>query len=372
MDEKKKEFTIVFPITTLVGADCDTFKASLPKGEWEDKYKLTYRISKSVCWILNLIRPIEDRRYKKLLADKPIEQDPVFILGHWRSGTTMVHNLMSQDKQFGYCTTYQTVFPNIMLWGQPFFKKAMAIFMPKTRATDGVKLGVDLPQEEEFALSNMMPYNFYRFWFLPKNMLEYSRKYLLFKDATQQEKDVFKAEFTRLIKLAMYNTGGKRFLSKNPPHTGRVKEILEMFPNAKFVFLMRDPYAVFASTSSFFNETIKPLKLQEITKKEIDDNILKIYTDLYQTYQSDKKLIPNGNLIEIKFEDFEADGLDAIKRVYESLSLDGYAESVPAFKAYLDKQKTFVKNVRKPSAELIEKVNSNWGDIITEWNYNRY
>lgn len=372
MADKKKEFTIVFPITTLVGADLKTFNDSLPKGQVEKKYKTTYRISKVVCWILNLIRPIEDKRYRKLFADKSIEEAPVFILGHWRSGTTMVHNLMSQDKQFGYCTTYQTVFPNIMLWGQPFFKKAMAIFMPAERATDGVKLGVDLPQEEEFALSNMMPYNFYRFWFLPKNMMEYSRKYLLFKDVTEQEKAIFKTEFTRLIKLAMYNTGGKRFLSKNPPHTGRVKEILEMFPDAKFVFLMRDPYAVFASTSSFFRETIKPLQVQDISKEEIEENILKIYTDLYDTYQEEKSLVPRGNLIEIKFEEFEEDGLKAVKKVYDALSLDGYEESENGFKAYLDKQKKFVKNVRKPSPELIEKVNKNWGSVIDEWNYTKY
>ena len=68
------------------------------------------------------MKPIEDSRFKKL-ADKPLEMDPLFILGHWRSGTTFVHNIFACDKHFGYTTTYQTVFPHLMLWGQPFFKK---------------------------------------------------------------------------------------------------------------------------------------------------------------------------------------------------------------------------------------------------------
>ena len=82
--------------------------------------------------------------------------DPLFILGHWRSGTTFVHNIFACDKHFGYTTTYQTVFPHLMLWGQPFFKKNMAFLMPDKRPTDNMELKVDLPQEEEFALSNMM------------------------------------------------------------------------------------------------------------------------------------------------------------------------------------------------------------------------
>ena len=99
---------------------------------------------------------------------KPLEHDPVFILGHWRSGTTFVHNVFSCDKHFGYNTTYQTVFPHLMMWGQPFFKKNMSWLMPDKRPTDNMELAVDLPQEEEFALANMMPYTYYNFWFLPK------------------------------------------------------------------------------------------------------------------------------------------------------------------------------------------------------------
>ena len=61
--------------------------------------------------------------------------------------------------------------------------------------------------------------------------------------------------------------------SKNPPHTGRVKELVKMFPNAKFIYLMRNPYTVFESTCSFFTNTIQPLKLQDITPAELEQNI---------------------------------------------------------------------------------------------------
>lgn len=93
-----------------------------------------------------------------------------------------------------------------------------------------MELNVDLPQEEEFALSNMFPYSYYNFWFLPQNMLEYCDKYLTMEKATAEEKQLFKTTFLKLIKISLWNTKGEQFLSKNPPHTGHIRQILEMFP----------------------------------------------------------------------------------------------------------------------------------------------
>ena len=181
------------PINTLVGADWKTFKDITGGRDIGAAYKGKYRLTKAVCRLLSTLAPLQDRRYEKLLADKPLEHDPVFILGHWRSGTTFVHNVFSCDKHFGYNTTYQTVFPHLMMWGQPFFKKNMSWLMPDKRPTDNMELAVDLPQEEEFALANMMPYTYYNFWFLPEYQQEYADKYLLFDDITEKELKVFEA-----------------------------------------------------------------------------------------------------------------------------------------------------------------------------------
>lgn len=153
------------PINTLVGADWKTFKALTDGREVDAAWRGKYRLTKAVCRLLSTLAPIQERRYQKRLADKPLEHAPVFILGHWRSGTTFVHNVLSCDKHFGYNTTYQTVFPHLMMFGQPFFKKNMSWLMPDKRPTDNMELAVDLPQEEEFALANMCPYTYYNFWF---------------------------------------------------------------------------------------------------------------------------------------------------------------------------------------------------------------
>lgn len=357
------------PINTLVGAQWKTFR-EVTGGRAVDKgYRQKYLLTKGVCRLLSLMQPLEDRRYKKMLAGRPLEQDPVFILGHWRSGTTFVHNVLSCDKQFGYTTTYQTVFPNLMLWGQPFFKKQTSLLMPDKRPTDNLELQVDLPQEEEFALSNMMPYSFYNFWFFPKYTDEYRDKYLLMKGLTEKEKEAFKEAFLRLIKVSLWNTGGSRYLSKNPPHTGRIPLLLEMFPDAKFVYLVRNPYTVFESTRSFFTNTIQPLKLERKTDAEIQQDIIRTYADLYYKYEEDKKLIPEGNLIEVKFEDFEADALGMTRQIYEKLSLSGFDKALPAIEAYVDKKKGYKKNKYKYEEETVRIVEQNWNFALKEWDY---
>lgn len=357
------------PVNTLVGADWKTFK-EMTKDQHITKDKRTkYYLTKMVCRILSTLVPIQERRYKKLLADKPLENDPVFILGHWRSGTTFVHNILAQDKHFGYTTTYQTVFPHLMMFGQSMFKKTMGWLMPDKRPTDNMELAPDLPQEEEFSLSNMMPYTYYDFWFFPERMLEYCDRFLTFEKVTEEELKKFKETFEKLVKLSLWNTGGTQYLSKNPPHTGRVKALVELFPNAKFIFLMRNPYTVFESTRSFFTNTIKPLELQHISDEQMEQNILEVYTRLYDAYNEQKKYIPEGNLFEVKFEDFEADAYVTTRKVYEQLNIPGFAEAEPAISAYLNKKKGYKKNKYEYKPRTVQLVNEHWGHVLKEWGY---
>ena len=82
-------------INTLVRDDWKTLNVMTKGREIDDAYKGKYRPTKAVCRLLSTLTPLKDKKYAKLLADKPLEHDPVFILGHWRSGTTFVHNVFS-------------------------------------------------------------------------------------------------------------------------------------------------------------------------------------------------------------------------------------------------------------------------------------
>ncbi|MBQ0049288.1 MAG: sulfotransferase [Bacteroidales bacterium] len=372
------------PVNTLVGADWKTFK-SITHGQLVVK-KGKYRLTKFVCRLLSTCAGMQRRRYRKRLADKPLAADPVFILGHWRSGTTFVHNIFAQDPRFGFTTTYQTVFPHYIMAMQWLFKPIMGWLMPSHRPTDNMELAPDLPQEEEFALQNTCPYTYYNFWFFPQRMQDYCDRYLTMKRATDDELADFKDKFMQLVKTSLWNTAklyrksknpeernlryeDLRYLSKNPPHTGKVKTLVEMFPNAKFIYLIRNPYTVFESSRSFFTNTIAPLQLHSIPLEDMEHNILRNYAELYDAYQSQKQYIPKGNLVEVRFEDIERDPMAETERIYRELGLPGWDRASKAVQAYVEKKKGYKKNKYEYNERTIQLVNQYWMRALKDWNY---
>ena len=360
------------PVNTLVGADWKTFKKVTTGQHIAPEKKTKFMLTKAVCRLLSVCVPLQERKYRKQLADVPMENDPLFILGHWRSGTTFVHNIFAQDDHFGYTTTYQTVFPHYIMSLQWLFKPVMKWLMPSHRPTDNMELAPDLPQEEEFAINNTCPYNYYNFWFYPERMQEYCDRYLTFRDITDEELAEFKAEFEKLVKISLWNTHGTQYLSKNPPHTGRVKALTELFPNARFIYLMRNPYTVFESTRNFFLNTIKPLELHSISVEEMEQNILRNYMELYRAYQEQKHFIPEGRLFEVKFEDIEQDALGITERIYREMSLPGWEEARPAIERYISGRKGYKKNRYAYEPRTIQLVNEHWGEVLDEWGYQRH
>jgi hypothetical protein len=199
--------------------------------------------------------------------------------------------------------------------------------------------------------------------------MEYCDRYLLFENISVDELNVFEKEFVRLIKTSLFNTGGKQFLSKNPPHTGRIPQLLKMFPNAKFIYIMRNPYTVFESTRNFFTKIIKSLKFQDITTEEIETNILEIYRKLFLKYEKDKVLIPEGNLVELKFEDFENEPFNQTRMLYERLNFSDFSKAESSIRSYIDSMKSYRKNRYEYAPETITKVNKHWHFALEKWGY---
>ena len=142
-----------------------------------------------------------------------------------------------------------------------------------------------------------------------------------------------------------------------------------MFPNAKHIYLIRNPFTVFESTRSFFTNTIQPLKLQDIGNEQLEENILSIYANLYHKYESDKQFIPEGNLREVKFEDFEQDAFAMTEDIYKKLNLPGFEESKDEIEKYLGKKKGYKKNQYKYDDRTVRLVEENWGMALKEWGY---
>jgi len=300
-----------------------------------------------------------------------LENDPVFILGHWRSGTTFLHNLLSSSPDMGYVTTFQSVFPDTLFnkTGNFIFETFMRLFIPATRKGDNVKLSPDYPQEEEFALGSNVPVSYYYFWMFPDKTRYFYDKFVRFHNISDNEIEQWKKEYILLIKKALVNTNGKYFLSKNPPHTARIKTLLEMFPGAKFIHIHRNPVIVFLSTLHFFKTMLPNLQLRKISHRKLESLILSVYKQMMTSYLAEKALIPEGNLVEVAFDDLERDPMSTIKSIYESLEIDGFEKSKPSINEYIESKKGYKKNTHTITKKKLERILTEWDFAMKEWNY---
>jgi hypothetical protein len=316
------------------------------------------------------------RTWERLLINpgfknEAIKNDPVFIVGHWRSGTTHLHNLLCQDERLGFVTTYQSVFPDTLLagLGRFIFGGFTKLLIPGTRKGDNVKLDTANPQEEEFALGDKTPVCFYYFWMFPKNIRNYYDRFIRFRGIPDSQLQSWKNDYKLLIKKALKNTGRVQFLSKNPPNTARIKVLLEMFPDAKFIHIHRNPVEVFLSTRHFYSKMLPYLQLHSITQEEIDYHIFDIYKKLMSDFLEQKTLIPAANFVEIAFDDLEKDPLNNLKHIYEKLDLPGFEDALPAFTNYRQSMDSYEKNKHTISRDLLEKIRHEWGFAMKHFNY---
>jgi hypothetical protein len=364
---KEKKFDVA--LSTIAGSSFPNILKVFKGQRVDDDYKLKKINAMLVSALAEPFRWWENLRYGSKVAHTPIPENPVFILGHWRSGTTLLHNMICQDPQFAYVTTYHGIFPNQLLGGKWMFKNLMSALMPEKRASDNVKLSPDFPQEEEFGLGNMHPYSFYNFWFFPHNTFEYYEKYIRFNNVDEHVKKEWIANYKKLMQAAMCNLKRSEFVSKNPPHTGRIKILLEAFPNAKFIYIYRNPVTVFESTKKLILSTIPPLRFQNTSDEWVEETVFELYKRLVNDYEETKHLIPQGNLVEVKFEAFEKDTVNSLSDIYKSLSISGFDTALPYFRRYADSQKKYTKNTYSFSKEKLDLIMQHWGFSMEQYGY---
>ena len=127
---------------------------------------------------------------------------------------------------------------------------------------DNVLVSPESPEEPEHAICNLTPYGFYHGFCFPDRMREYFRYSVVFTDdgdgAIHQS---WQRAYMNILKACTYVNRRKRLVIKNPPDTARIPFLIDLFPNANFIFLYRNPYVMFPSITNFYNAYIKILKL---------------------------------------------------------------------------------------------------------------
>jgi omega-hydroxy-beta-dihydromenaquinone-9 sulfotransferase len=319
--------------------------------------------------VLNSIsRRVVRWQYGARYRSQPV-REPLFILGHWRSGTTHLHNLLSHDARFGYPNLYQVICPHTFLRTEGFGSKLLSMIAPSTRAgVDNVRMGPDVPYEDEFALAAMSSVSPYTTMAFPQGQKRYDR-FLTLRDASPDEIRRWKEAITEFLQKLSFKHQ-RPLVLKSPPHTCRIRLLLELFPDAKFVFIHRHPFDVFRSMKKLLSGGLRYWQMQDARCVDWQERTIRQFREMHEVYFEERSLIPEGRLHELSYEELDDDPVGQVRTTYESLQLPDFDVFEPTLREYVDSLSGYRKNARvELPLDLRQRLADEWGFCFDEWGY---
>lgn len=310
----------------------------------------------------------EGARFGRRVRDEPL-LPPVFIIGHWRSGTTHLHNIMAQDSQFGRVTLLQAGMPNDFLSLSRFAMKRVAGQLPDKRLMDNVPVSAKAPWEEEMALTSTGRMSFYHVSFFPRCMGRIFREAVMFDDGDPALQAVWQRQYLAFLRKVQFAEHGKPLLLKNPANTARIALLRALFPGARFVHIRRDPYKVYVSSIHLYLKAQEAWGLQATDRDSVSRHILDSYPQLMNAYFEQRGLLGDNELVEVRYRDLQDDPMGLMARIYEQLELPGFSAAAPRFQSYLDSQSGYRKNVLPITPGEKAEVARRWRPVFDALGY---
>jgi omega-hydroxy-beta-dihydromenaquinone-9 sulfotransferase len=320
-----------------------------------------------VCLGHSVLRLVQTLLFGRAIARTPLAGPPIFIVGHWRTGTTLLHELMVQDARFGFPTTYECVDPNHFLLTEGLFSRWFQFLMPKHRPMDRMKVGFERPQEDEFAMCMLgLPSPYLTIAF--PNRPPIDQEYLDPAGMPPRALARWKRGFLDFVKTVTFKQK-KRLVLKSPPHTARIKVLHEMFPDALFVRIVRDPYVVFPSTVKLWKSLYDTHGFQTPTFAGLEEFVFATFLKMDERFEEGRRLLEPEQICDVRYENLVADPEGTIRSIYERLNLGGWEEMRPRLAAFTATLRGYETNKYELSAEEREAIRRRWGCVAARQGY---
>ena len=311
---------------------------------------------------------IERIVYRKAIAAARVSPEPFFIIGHWRSGTTLLHELLCLDPRHIGPTVYECCAPHHFLLTQTIFPRLLWFLLPDRRLVDRMEIDWTSAFEDEFALCLMggrSPYETIAF----PNSAPATVDMLDPDSLTAAESKHWRALIVRfLTKLAVAHPD-RRLVLKSPPHSCRIRVLLELFPDARFVHIVRNPYDVFPSTKHLWRTLRRTQGLQNPQSDVSDSDVLTTFLHVHACVERDKALVPEGQWYELRYEDLLENPAAEMRAMYAHFDLGAFERIAPAVETYFSSRKEYVTNRYHVSESQREIIRRQWSGVLHRYGY---
>ena len=323
----------------------------------------------SIATLVNtLLASIQLAIFSRKLAASELHNPPVFIVGHWRSGTTLLHELMVLDARLSSPSTYQCFAPHHFLISEWFFRIFCGWLLPSQRPMDNMAAGWDRPQEDEFALVNLglpSPYRRIAFPNNPPPHLDYFD--------TETLPDAEKTRWTETLNLFLrcvsYRTG-RPLVVKSPTHTGRIVTLAKAFPGAKFIHITRDPRSLFPSTVRLWKSLDEAQSLQRPAELGLEPYVIDCFQRMYSAFHRDRDKLEAASIIDVRYEDLVVNPVAQLEAIYAQLKLGDFDYVRDAIQEWSQTQhREYKTNQHRLPPEQEALIAESWSDYFIRYGY---
>lgn len=259
--------------------------------------------------------------FSRAVHQTPMAGPPIFVIGHWRSGTTMLHELISLDPRLAFPSNYECFQPNHFLLTGPVVHWLSKFASPQKRPMDDMKATMSSPGEDEAVLRSMGVASIYNNLCFPSRADEVSARLDLLS-LPFDELERWKRVFTRFMRQLNFRYG-RPLVLKSPTHTAHVEILLELYPDARFINIVRDPREVHASTMKLWRTLMNLVSLEQ-TVGLPEERLFATHRLMHERLKQARPLVPDCQFCETRFETLTADPVGEISRIYSELGLGEY------------------------------------------------
>lgn len=306
---------------------------------------------------------IYGRRIRRQRIDAPL-----FVIGHWRCGSTLLHELLALDDRHAAPSAYEVSAAHHCVLTRRLFPRILKFLVPNRRPMDEMPISFDSPSEDEFAICLLGLRSPYEAIAFPNH--GGMRREQFDPDAmTPTERSAWRRAFLRFLQKVSLCHPGRRLVLKSPPHTCRIRTILSLFPDARFVLVVRNPYEVFVSTMHLWRTLFRSQGLQQPTYRGLEEMVLEIGLYLQECLERDRPLIADSRFCCVRFDDLVRDPIAEMRRVYSRLDCGNFTSAQPAAEKYLADRAGYRQNQYQRDEETRRMIQTRWARMFQQWGY---
>jgi len=308
-------------------------------------------------------------RLQQTVSRQQLEQtslsNAVVILGYWRSGTTLLHELLCLDHRYTYPTTHACMNPHHFL-----FSEASALAQTGTsmqRPMDDMEVRPSSPQEDEFALMSLGARSPYEALLMP-SILPEALKLTDPRDLSTEDAKRWREIFLEFIRGVSVRGGGRPLILKSPTHGARVSTLRELLPDVRFILIVRNPMTSFESVVRMWRTMFETYALGPIlSDDEIREAVLADRPRFESKLTADTADLPVNRFATVRYEALVADPLTRIEKLYQQLEMGDFTEVREAITEEMGRRSGYQAKGSLPSEQWRSRIDEVWAPILSRY-----